>query len=52
MKPDCSICRWFIPMRMLTKAEAKRVHNGEYIETRRCIWNKCQYESKEKNHES
>lgn len=43
---DCRTCRWFIPMRMITKAEAKRVHMGEYIETRGCLWNICRYENK------
>ena len=51
MTRNCNKCRWFIPMRMLTKAEAKRVHNGEYIETRRCIWQKCQHEPKEQKND-
>ena len=32
MTPDCATCRWYISSRMLTKAEAKRVHNGETAE--------------------
>lgn len=51
MTPDCNTCRWFIPMRMLTKAEAEMVHNGIYIEIRQCIWPVCRYENKEKNNE-
>ena len=43
----CKNCRWYIPVRMLTHEEAKRVMNGEYIEVRECraIWaNECVYE--------
>lgn len=43
---DCRICRWFVPMRLLTKEESKRVHMGQYIETRGCVWAVCRYKNK------
>lgn len=42
----CTECRWYVPLRQLTKDEAKVVHSGVFIEVRGCCLGACRFERK------
>ena len=47
----CTECIWYVPLRQLTKDEAKAVHNGLLIDVRGCCLGVCRFERRGENDE-